>query len=112
MSPQIHGRGWKLDKNAMEGISSLSDHTFNAYLKLRDSLTSLGFNSEKAINFSREVDEMEQKVDSLFVIVDLNIVTSGVEIPTILIFRDIAREMESLMNKAREAANHVRLIVH
>ena len=108
----VKARGWKLNKKGMEGITALSESTFNAYLKIRDSLTSLGFNSEKVINFAREVDEMEQKIDSLYVKVDLDIVTSDAEFATILVFRDIAGDIEELMNQAREAADLIRMIVN
>jgi len=108
----VKARGWKLNKKGMEGITALSESTFNAYLKIRDSLTSLGFNSEKVINFAREVDEMEQNLDSLYVKVDLDIVTSDAEFATTLVFRDVAGDIEGLMNQAREAADLIRMIVN
>jgi uncharacterized protein Yka (UPF0111/DUF47 family) len=108
----VKARGWKLNKKGVEGITALSESTFNAYLKIRDSLTSLGFNSEKVINFAREVDEMEQNLDSLYVKVDLDIVTSDVEFATILVFRNVAGDIEELMNQAREAADLIRIIVN
>ncbi|MCX6642150.1 MAG: DUF47 family protein [Candidatus Bathyarchaeota archaeon] len=108
----VKTRGWKLNKKGVEGITALSDSTFNAYLKIRDSLTSLGFNSEKVINFAREVDEMEQNLDSLYVKVNLDIVTSDAEFATILVFRDVVGDIEGLMNQAREAADLIRMIVN
>ncbi len=108
----IKTRGWKFNKKSIEGITALSDSTFNAYLKIRDSLTSLGFNSEKVINFTSEVEGMEQKLDSIYVKVDLDIVTSDAEFATILVFRDVIEDIEALMNQAREAANLIRMIVN
>jgi uncharacterized protein Yka (UPF0111/DUF47 family) len=108
----IKARGWKFNKKSVEGITALSDSTFNAYLKIRDSLTSLGFNSEKVINFTSEVEGMEQKLDSLYVKVDLDIVTSDAEFATILVFRDVVGDIEGLMNQAREAASLIRMIVN
>ncbi len=108
----IKTRGWKFNKKSIEGITALSDSTFNAYLKIRDSLTSLGFNSEKVINFTSEVEGMEQKLDSIYVKVDLDIITSDAEFATILVFRDVIEDIEALMNQAREAANLIRMIVN
>jgi uncharacterized protein Yka (UPF0111/DUF47 family) len=108
----IKARGWKFNKKSVEGITALSDSTFNAYLKIRDSLTSLGFNSEKVINFTSEIEGMEQKLDSLYVKVDLEIVTSNAESAIILVFRDVVGDIEGLMNQAREAASLIRMIVN
>ena len=107
---EIKFRDWKLNKKEAEGLMKMSDLTFNAYLKIRDSLTSLGFNSEKAIGFAQEVDDLEQKLDVLYVQVDLDIITSGDDFALILVLRDVARETESLMNKARDCANLVRML--
>ena len=107
---EVKTRNWKLTKSQADGLGQMSDLGFDALIKLRDSIMSLGFNSEKAANFSKEIDEIEKKLDVLYIQVDLDIITSGGDLPTMLILRDIAREIEKLGDKAHEASDLVRIL--
>jgi len=107
---EVKTRNWKLTKSQADGLGQMSDLGFDALIKLRDSIMSLGFNSEKAASFSKEIDEIEKKLDVLYIQVDLDIITSGGDLPTMLILRDIAREIEKLGDKAHEASDLVRIL--
>ncbi|OGD57455.1 hypothetical protein A3K78_00870 [Candidatus Bathyarchaeota archaeon RBG_13_52_12] len=107
---EIKAREWKLSKSQAEGMGNMSDLGFDALVKLRDSITSLGFNSEKATSYAKEIDEIEKKLDLLYIEVDLDIVTSKRDIAYILILRDVARELERLGDKVHEASDLVRIL--
>jgi uncharacterized protein Yka (UPF0111/DUF47 family) len=107
---EINAREWKLSKSQAEGIGNMSDLGFDALVKLRDSITSLGFNSEKATSYAKDIDEIEKKLDQLNIEVDLDIVTSKRDIAYILILRDVARELERLGDKIHEASDLVRIL--
>ena len=79
--------GWKLSKTQAEDMGAMSDLGFDALVKLRDSIMSLGFNSEKATNFAKDIDEIEKKLDLLYIKLDLDIVTGKSELPAILIIQ-------------------------
>jgi uncharacterized protein Yka (UPF0111/DUF47 family) len=107
---EIKVREWKLSKSQAEGMGNMSDLGFDALIKLRDSIMSLGFNSEKAASYDKDIDEIEKKLDLLNIQVDLDIVTSKRDIAYILILRDVARELERLGDKVREASDLVRIL--
>jgi uncharacterized protein Yka (UPF0111/DUF47 family) len=107
---EINTREWKLSKSQAEGIGNMADLGFDALVKLRDSITSLGFNSDKATSYAKEIDEIEKKLDQLNIEVDLDIVTSKRDIAYILILRDVARELERLGDKVHEASDLVRIL--
>jgi uncharacterized protein Yka (UPF0111/DUF47 family) len=107
---EIKAREWKLSKSQAEGMGNMSDLGFDALIKLRDSIMSLGFNSEKAASYDKDIDEIEKKLDLLNIQVDLDIVTSKRDIAYILILRDVARELERLGDKVREASDLVRIL--
>jgi uncharacterized protein Yka (UPF0111/DUF47 family) len=88
----------------------MADLGFDALTKLRDSIMSLGFNSEKATSFAKDIDEIEKKLDLLYIKVDLDIVTGIGDLPSILIIRDVARELERLGDKVHEASDLVRIL--
>jgi uncharacterized protein Yka (UPF0111/DUF47 family) len=107
---EVEARDWKLSKAQAEGMGNMSDLCFDSLIKLRDSIMSLGFNSEKATSFAREIDDIEKKLDILYIKVDLEIITSKAELASILIMRDVARELERLGDKVHEASDLVRIL--
>jgi uncharacterized protein Yka (UPF0111/DUF47 family) len=107
---EVEARGWKLNDTQAESMGVMSDLGFDALVKLRDSIMSLGFNSEKATNFARDIDEIEKKLDLLYIKLDLDIVTGKGELASILIMRDVARELERLGDKIHDASDLVRIL--
>jgi uncharacterized protein Yka (UPF0111/DUF47 family) len=107
---EVESRGWKLSKTQAENMGTMSDLGFDALVKLRDSIMSLGFNSEKATSFAKDIDEIEKKLDLLYIKLDLDIVTGNSELASILIMRDVARELERLGDKVHEASDLVRIL--
>ena len=107
---EVEARGWNLSKTQAEDMGAMSDLGFDALVKLRDSIMSLGFNSEKATNFAKDIDEIEKKLDLLYIKLDLDIVTGKSELPAILINRDVARELERLGDKVHDASDLVRIL--
>jgi uncharacterized protein Yka (UPF0111/DUF47 family) len=107
---EVKARDWKLSKTQAEGMGAMADLGFDALTRLRDSIMSLGFNSEKATSFAKDIDTIEKKLDLLYIKVDLDIVTGKEDIASILILRDVARELERLGDKVHEASDLVRIL--
>jgi len=107
---EVKARDWKLSKTQAESMGAMADLGFDALTKLRDSIMSLGFNSEKATSFAKDIDAIEKKLDLLYIKVDLDIVTGKSDIASILILRDVARELERLGDKVHEASDLVRIL--
>jgi uncharacterized protein Yka (UPF0111/DUF47 family) len=107
---EVKARDWKLSKTQAEGMGAMADLGFDALTKLRDSIMSLGFNSEKATSFAKDIDTIEKKLDLLYIKEDLDIVTGKGDIASILILRDVARELERLGDKVHDASDLVRIL--
>jgi uncharacterized protein Yka (UPF0111/DUF47 family) len=107
---EVKARDWKLSKTQAEGMGAMADLGFDALTKLRDSIMSLGFNSEKATSFAKDIDAIEKKLDLLYIKEDLDIVTGKGDLASILILRDVARELERLGDKVHEASDLVRIL--
>jgi uncharacterized protein Yka (UPF0111/DUF47 family) len=101
---------FNVPESAREGLLLITDIAFDALLKLREGIMSMGFNSEKSIAFTREIDDLERKIDALFVEVEISIITSGAEIPTIMILKDIVSIIESMVDMVRDASDLIRII--
>jgi len=107
---EVKSRKWSLSKTQAEGLAQMSDLTFDAITKLRDGVMSLGFSGEKSMSLAKEIEEIERKIDVLYIRVDIDIATGGANLPAILIMRDVAKDMERLGDMVLEAADLVRIL--
>jgi len=107
---EIGEQHWKIPKEAGYGLVRMAEAAFETLTKLRESLMSLRFDSERAMGLTRQVEEGEQKVDAIYREVDLEIITSKSDLPLILMLRDVAQMIENLIDKANEEANLIRII--
>lgn len=103
-------RGWTLTDEVAKGILELADLAFDSLIKLREAMMSLGFNSDKSIAFTRQIDEIEKRFDERYVEVQMSVVTSSMELPAILILKDTVTLMENMVDKVRDASDHIRII--
>ncbi len=103
-------RGWEVPEGIIGELTEVADMAFDSLLKLREAMMSLGFNSEKAIGFSREIDEIERKVDTLHVKVEMSIIASDASLPVILMLKDTVNQLEELVDTVRDASDLIRII--
>jgi hypothetical protein len=103
---------WEIPNGVSEGFKKMSDIAFKAVSQLRDAVMSLGFDSEKSLKFTQQIDETERKLDMLYVEVDFKIITSEAPLPIVLILRDVAALLESMVDYVRTASDLIRMIGH
>jgi len=106
----IGERKWKIPSNLGVGLMNMSDSAFDTLIKLRESLISLGFNSERSLQLTAEVDEGERRVDGIHRKLDLDIVTSNAELPLILTLRDVANKLETVVDRTSDEADLIRIL--
>jgi len=106
----IGERNWKIPSQIGVGLADMADAAFDALVKLRESLISLGFNSERSLALAGELDELERKVDVLYRRLDLSIITSKGELPLILTLRDVSMKLEEMIDAAVEEADLIRIL--
>jgi len=107
---EIGERKWVAPEKSIEGLVKMLDIAFQILTKLRESIMSLGFNSQRAVNMAREIDEAERELDTVYRSVDIEIITSNSELYTILILRDIAKLIEDTVDTARGSADLIRIL--
>ena len=106
----IGERNWKISSQVGVGLADMADAAFDALVKLRESLISLGFNSERSLALAGELDALERKVDVLYRSLDLSIITSKGELPLILTLRDVSMKLEEMIDAAVEEADLIRIL--
>ena len=106
----IGSRKWRIPSNLGVGLVEMGDAAFDTLIKLRESLISLGFNSERSLQLTSEVDEGERKVDSIHRKLDLDIVTSSAALPLVLTLRDVANKLETVVDRTSDEADLIRIL--
>jgi uncharacterized protein Yka (UPF0111/DUF47 family) len=106
----IGEKNWKIPSQIGVGLADMADAAFDALVKLRESLISIGFNSERSLALAGELDELERKVDILYRRLDLSIMTIKGELPLILTLRDVAMKLEEMIDAAVEEADLIRIL--
>jgi uncharacterized protein Yka (UPF0111/DUF47 family) len=103
-------KGWDVPENIAKGLLQLSDLAFDALIKLREAMMSLGFNSDKALGFTKQIEEIEKKYDESYMNLEMEVITSTMELPAILILKDTVNLMENMVDTVRNASDHIRII--
>lgn len=107
---EMEKRGWEVPEGTAEKVIEVADLAFDSLIKLREAMMSLGFNSEKSIGFTREIDELERKVDTIHVQVEMDIIASDAPFPTIIMLKDTINQIEELVDTVRDASDLIRII--
>lgn len=101
---------WVIPSNIGVGLVNMADAAFDTLVKMRESLISLGFNSERSIQLTSEVDEGERRVDSVYRKLELDIITSNIDLPLIFVLRDVVTRLEEVVDRTADEADLIRIL--
>jgi predicted phosphate transport protein (TIGR00153 family) len=107
---EIMERGWKVPADIKEGLIKLSDAVFETVSKLRETVITLNYGTSKALEKAREVEAAERIVDDLYRELEVKIVNSSMDIPPLLLLRDVINILEDIADKAEDAADTARIL--
>jgi len=107
---EIMERGWEVPPDIKGGLLRLSEAVFETISKLRETALTLGYGSAKALEKAREVEVAERTVDDLYRELEIKIINSRIEIPVLLLLRDITLFFEDAADKAEDAADAARIL--
>jgi len=107
---EIIERGWKVPAQIKKDIVKLSDAMFETVSKLRETAMTLNYGANKASEKSREVEVAERVVDDLYRDLEVKILSSNIDIPALLLLRDVLQLMEDAADKAEDASDAARIL--
>jgi len=108
---EIMERGWKVPTDIKKGLAKLTDAMFETVSKLRETAMTLNYGAAKASEKAREVEVAERIVDDLYRELEVKILNSEIEIPTLLLLRDVIQLLEDSADKAEDASDAARILV-
>ncbi|MFW6117826.1 MAG: DUF47 domain-containing protein, partial [Thermoproteota archaeon] len=107
---EIMEHNWKIPKILKEDLQELSDSVLDAVLMLREIMMVLRYGSDKTMEKAKEVEVAEQAVDELYRRMEIKTLDSNLEIPALILLRDILQLLEDSADKAEDAADAARIV--
>jgi uncharacterized protein len=107
---EIIEHNWKVPDDIRKELLTLSEAVFDAVLKLRETMMVLSYGSAKTLEKAKDVEIAERTVDDLYRALSIKVLSSKIDLPVLLLLRDILQLLENSADKAEDAADAVRVI--
>ncbi|MCW3985257.1 MAG: DUF47 family protein [Candidatus Bathyarchaeota archaeon] len=106
----IMERGWKVPADIKNDLVKLAEAMLNTVIKLRETAITLSYGPEKTLEKAREVETAERTVDEIYRKLEVEIINSNLEIPVMLLLKDITQLLENAADKAEDASDAARIL--
>jgi uncharacterized protein Yka (UPF0111/DUF47 family) len=103
-------RNWKLDKKYIQGLSEVLSLVLSEVTRMKETLHSLGFDPDKAVELARSVEELERKIDVDSRNLDFEILSGKLSMPEVFLLRDIVERAERIADLGVEVVDLIRVI--
>jgi uncharacterized protein Yka (UPF0111/DUF47 family) len=91
-------------------LLKLSSAVLDSVLKLRETLMVLNYGPQKTLERAKDVEIAERIVDDLYRALTIKVLTANLEVPVLLLLRDVLQMLENSADKAEDAADVARTI--
>jgi len=103
-------RKWDVPYDLRKGLANLVGAMFESVSKLRDTVFTLNYGASKVLERAKEVEIAERTVDNLYRELEIKILNSKMEIPALLLLRDVIQLLEDAADKVEDAADASRIL--
>ena len=107
---EIMEHNWKVPDDIRKELLKLSEAVFDAVLKLRETMMVLSYGPQKTLEKAKDVEIAERTVDDVYRALQIKVLSSKLDLPVLLLLRDILQLLENSADKAEDAADAVRTL--
>jgi len=101
---------WKLDTKKLQEVSHLMGSVLKEISKVRETLHSLSFDADKAIETAKVVEDLERQIDAESRTLDMELMTSKMPLPNLLFLRDLVDRAERIADIGVDVVDHIRVL--
>ncbi len=101
---------WKLEAKRVQAVSHLMSSVLKEISKVRETLHSLSFDADKAVETAKAVEELERQIDAESRRLDLELISSKMPLQTLLFFRDLVDRAEKIADIGVDVIDHIRVL--
>jgi predicted phosphate transport protein (TIGR00153 family) len=107
---EIMEHNWSVPNDIKKDLMKLSTAVFESVLKLRETMMVLSYGSMKTLEKAKDVEIAERVVDDLYRALAIKVISSKLDIPVLLLLKDILQLLENSADKAEDAADAARML--
>ncbi|MCX8153409.1 MAG: DUF47 domain-containing protein [Candidatus Bathyarchaeota archaeon] len=107
---EIMEHDWKVPDDIKNDLLKLSEAVLDTVLKLRETMMVLNYGSAKALEKTKDVEVSERVVDDIYRALSIKVLSSKIDLPVLLLLRDILQLLENTADKAEDAADAARML--
>jgi predicted phosphate transport protein (TIGR00153 family) len=107
---EIMEHNWSVPSDVRKDLQELTDAVLDAVLKLRETMMVLTYGSTKTLEKAKDVEIAERVVDEHYRALTIKVLSSKMDLPALLLMRDILQMLENSADKAEDAADAVRVL--
>jgi uncharacterized protein len=101
---------WKIDTKRLQEVSALMGSVLKEISKVRETLHTLSFDADKAVETANMVEELERQVDAQSRKLDLELMASKMPLQNVLFFRDLVDRAERIADIGVDVVDHIRVL--
>jgi len=103
-------RDWKLEKKHIQKLSEILSLVLSEVSRMKETLHSLSFDPDKAVELARSVEELERKIDTDSRNLDFDILSGKLPLQEVFLLRDIAERAERIADLGVEVVDLIRVL--
>jgi predicted phosphate transport protein (TIGR00153 family) len=107
---EIMEHNWIIPSEVKKDLLKLSLAVLDSVLKLRETMMVLNYGPQKTLERAKDVEISERIVDEIYRALTIKVLTSKLEVPVLLLLRDVLQLLENSADKAEDAADAARTI--
>jgi predicted phosphate transport protein (TIGR00153 family) len=107
---EILEHNWNVPGDIKKDLIQLSDAVLDAVLKLRETMMVLNYGSAKTLEKAKDVEIAERNVDDIYRALSIKVLSSKLDLPVLLLMRDVLQLLENSADKAEDAADTARIL--
>ncbi len=103
-------RDWKLEKKYVQKLSEILSLILSEVTRMKETLHSLSFDPDKAVELAKSVEGLERKIDIDSRNLDFEILSGRLPVQEVLVLRDIVERAESIADLGVEVVDLIRVL--
>ena len=107
---EIMEHNWNVPSDVKKDLVKLSEAVLDSVLKLRETMMVLTYGSAKTLERAKEVEIAERIVDDLYRSLAIKVLSSKLDVPVLLLLKDVLQLLENSADKAEDAADAARML--
>ncbi len=107
---EIMEHNWNVPSEIKRDLLKLSESVLDAVLKLRETMIVLNYGSAKTLEKAKDVEIAERTVDDHYRALSIKVLSSKLELPVLLLLKDVLQLLENSADKAEDAADTARML--